>query len=243
MPACIKQTAKKYKGRPGPPYSAQDCKGRTLKGNNGKMYVSRPDKRGIYKWVLQKPGTRKMKYTPIRGAQKVEIKGKDYDIIDNGATPFRVKVSALMAFIFSTHRSDATPDYYYSDKEIISIPYLKVFIGDNDLKNKNYAPKDRHPGNSILIKTSPNKYIYVGSEIYSFTTDDKIIAYYSPLGNSQVPYPYALGEKYAYFMLDKMAVPIEQIDTKKDGYSQFYEKGDQLTKKPFKATIIKHRQV
>jgi hypothetical protein len=229
MPTCIKQTAKKYKGRPSPPYSAQSCKGRTLKGNNGKMYVSRPDKRGIHKWVLQKPVT-------------LKVKGKEYDIIDNGSTPFRVKVSPGKATVFSTF-VNATPDYYYTDKAILSTSYFKIFIGDNDLKDTNYAPKGQRPGNSILIKVSPTKYIHVGSEIYSFTTNDKIIAYFSPLGNSQVPYPYALGEKYAYFMLDKMTVPIEQIDTKKDGYSQFYQKGDQLTKKPFKATIIKRRQI
>jgi hypothetical protein len=49
---CAKQTSKKYVGRPGPPYPAKECEDQKKKGNNGKMYVSRPTKTGVYRWVL-----------------------------------------------------------------------------------------------------------------------------------------------------------------------------------------------
>ena len=49
-----------------------------------------------------------------------------------------------------------------------------------------------------------------------------ISSYFSPVGNSDVPYPYAVGEHYTYFMLDKEMVPTEYLDVKKDGYAQFY---------------------
>jgi hypothetical protein len=51
MPACIEQKTKKYRSRGSPPYSAMDCKGYSKKGNDGAMYISKPDKRGIYRWV------------------------------------------------------------------------------------------------------------------------------------------------------------------------------------------------
>ena len=51
MPACIEQKTKKYRSRGSPPYSAMDCKGSSKKGNDGTTYVSKPDKRGIYRWV------------------------------------------------------------------------------------------------------------------------------------------------------------------------------------------------
>jgi hypothetical protein len=52
MPAaCIEQKTKKYRSRGSPPYSAMDCKGSSKKGNDGGTYVSKPDKRGIYRWV------------------------------------------------------------------------------------------------------------------------------------------------------------------------------------------------
>jgi len=51
MNKCVKFDTKKYKTRDSPPYSAMDCKGAKLLGNDGKQYVSKADKNGIYKWV------------------------------------------------------------------------------------------------------------------------------------------------------------------------------------------------
>ena len=51
MSACIEQKTKKYRSRGSPPYSAMDCKDLMKKGNDGATYVSKPDKRGIYRWV------------------------------------------------------------------------------------------------------------------------------------------------------------------------------------------------
>jgi hypothetical protein len=48
---CIKQDSKKYKTRTSPPFPANKCKGKTKKGNNGKMFKSRPDANGVHKWV------------------------------------------------------------------------------------------------------------------------------------------------------------------------------------------------
>lgn len=46
----------KYKSRPGPPYHANDCKHKVMSGNNGKQFVSRPDKNGSFKWYPIKMG-------------------------------------------------------------------------------------------------------------------------------------------------------------------------------------------
>ena len=51
MSKCVKLETKKYKSRDSPPYSAMDCKGAKLLGNDGKQYISKADKNGIYKWV------------------------------------------------------------------------------------------------------------------------------------------------------------------------------------------------
>ena len=48
---CVKQDSKKYKSRPSPPFPANKCKGKTKKGNNGKMFKSKPDANGVHKWV------------------------------------------------------------------------------------------------------------------------------------------------------------------------------------------------
>ena len=56
--ACIKQNTKKYTSRKSPPYKANECCGETKKGNDGMMYKSKPNKKGICKWykvVVKKP--------------------------------------------------------------------------------------------------------------------------------------------------------------------------------------------
>lgn len=83
-------------------------------------------------------------------------------------------------------------------------------------------------GNSILIQISDHKYIYVGNIIYEFATDEKIIDYVSPVGNSDVPYPVAIGSDNVYFMLDKQFIKSQDLETPitvanaENLYSEFY---------------------
>jgi uncharacterized protein YjbI with pentapeptide repeats len=51
---CVRQTQKKYLERPSPPYSAADCCGTVLQGNDGKMYVSVANAKGVCAWKIQK---------------------------------------------------------------------------------------------------------------------------------------------------------------------------------------------
>ncbi len=48
---CSKQSQSKYASRPSPPYPANNCVGRSLKGNDGRMYVSKLASNGIGRWV------------------------------------------------------------------------------------------------------------------------------------------------------------------------------------------------
>ena len=48
--SCATQISKKYAQRPSPPIKANDCKGKTKKGNDGSMYVSKPNVNGVYRW-------------------------------------------------------------------------------------------------------------------------------------------------------------------------------------------------
>jgi cation transport regulator ChaC len=51
MNECIKIKTKKYSFRNSPSYPANKCKSMKKKGNDGKFYLSQPDKHGTYKWV------------------------------------------------------------------------------------------------------------------------------------------------------------------------------------------------
>jgi hypothetical protein len=246
--ACIEIKTKKYQTRKGPPYHAKDCKGQTKKGNDGKDYVSAVDSKGIYKWVPKDRGGPRM-------TQKK--KGvKTYTMLDNGSDPFVADVSSSRVEIYrQKFKEDGGVEEYMRDKKIVDIPYKKIFIGDNDLRvGDGVAPKGMYPGNSILICISPGKYIYAGDQIYSLETinGEDIKAYYSPVGNSAVPYPYAVGDQYTYFMLDRETLPNELLDLKKDAYGQFYghtikdeelKKKIEASKKKFKTKQIHKRHI
>ena len=69
-------------------------------------------------------------------------------------------------------------------------------------------------GNSILIKIDNNKYVYIGSDIYSFTAETNIIRYVSPVGNNDVPYPLAYGSQnvYVFGFDDHKYIPKETVE-------------------------------
>jgi len=52
--ACVHQTTKKYLVRPGPPYPAQMCPGEKRLGNDGLLYESIPNVKGVHRWVKVK---------------------------------------------------------------------------------------------------------------------------------------------------------------------------------------------
>jgi hypothetical protein len=50
LDGCKPSPLKKYATRPSPPYPANECCGITMVGNDGNMYVSKIDKKGVCKW-------------------------------------------------------------------------------------------------------------------------------------------------------------------------------------------------
>jgi hypothetical protein len=50
MSGCKPQFTKKYLSRPSPNFPANKCRGQSLVGQDGHMYRSKSDSRGIYRW-------------------------------------------------------------------------------------------------------------------------------------------------------------------------------------------------
>ena len=106
----------------------------------------------------------------------------------------------------------------------------KVFVGI-DSQDRSFSR-----GNTILLKLPKhkkhplklNRYVFIESEIYEFSTTDKIVKYYSMVGNADVPYPIAVGEENVYFMLDRKYIPLKYFPKKikardfEEAYDLFY---------------------
>jgi hypothetical protein len=257
MLECIEQKTKKYRSRGSPPYSAMDCKGSSKKGNDGATYVSKPDKRGIYRWVkgvgaaigipknkTSKVATAKCIYKKnIYGTvnvsrfikciendtlkKQLEVSGKPkniYEINDNAAFPFVVFDYGGRVDIYNNHFNEASNKGELKNK-LMDVKYEQIFIGDNELNDPYWAFKRGvAKGNTILLQTSKDKYMFIGKGILSFSTKngDTIRKFYSPIGGNYDSFPYAVGDKYVYLLNDKKYAPIGEFDITKDVCKQYY---------------------
>ena len=165
----------------------------------------------------RKQAKQKPKQTQKQTQKRTKSQAKTYKILDNGYVPYVVEITPTTLCIIQQNAKERGKPK--QNTEIYRTPYQQVFLGEKTgrLKDATYRK-----GSSILACIKENHYVYIGSEIYSFYTKEPIIAYESPVGSSSVPYPYAVGEEYTYFMLDKERVPNDLLDHTKDAYGQFY---------------------
>ena len=224
--ACEEVKSQKYQTRKSPPFHARDCKNLTKKGKDGD-YVSKADAKGIYKWVK----------VSAAKTRKVPKGTKSYLTHDNRARPFRLEVSGKHVEIYRGHYKnlpDESKDWNAPmeyDELVKKLTVKEVHVGQSPCNSAIYisdACGTFGKGNSILLHLSGNKYMFVGECIYEFSMDDDFEAYYSVVGNNDVPYPVTIGSKYVYMMLDRIFIPKDLFKAKMnsaewaDAYAYYY---------------------
>jgi hypothetical protein len=168
----------------------------------------------------------------------MQIQMPSYLIHDNGDRPFRVtwpggkateEVKRVEIYKKST-KDDEEDDTQYS-KLVAHVAAHDVYIGKSSATCDacDHSKRDAHKfhGNTILLHMIGRDYVYIGDKIYAFSLQegDEFEAYYSPVGNNDVPYPVLVGKENVYFMLDKKYVPREHFPTNQnweDAYSLYY---------------------
>ena len=186
--------------------------------------------------------------------KKIEKKLKGYKYYfthDNGGRPFLVYVKGKKVSIYKMpnnylfdwkkmHNSNKNRWAYITFVKEYKVN--KVFIGkDNDSEV-----------NSILLEVKKNKYIIISNIIATFSTNDKIVTYYSPIWGSDVSYPYAISKNHIYFLrggdfryLSSSDTDINMIQS--DAYSYFYgHKGKQPLEKyskKIKSVTFIHKRI
>jgi hypothetical protein len=237
---CEEVKGVKYQTRKSPAFHAGECPGQTKKGKDG-VYESKADARGVYKWV--KVGAKVgAKASP---ATRKASKGTSYLIHDNGAKPYKVIVSGKTVEIYKgeyRRKLEDTKaidyDHMDYDKLVKRLTVKEVHVGKSpciDVADWCGAPT---VGNTILLHISGKKYMHIGHDIFEFTMEDEFDAYYSLIGNNDVPYPVLVGTKYVYFMLDFATMPRDAFKAKMgaaewaDAYRYFYGMTDLETGKP-----------
>jgi hypothetical protein len=164
----------------------------------------------------------------ISKSQKTKKKNQqEYLIHDNGGRPFKVKITNTNVKVYKliSYETDT-----YSDNAILSFDVKKCFIGNspkNDMTLFSGGYGKKFYGNSILLHIKDNEYVYIGSEIYSFQSNGEIIKYVSPVGNSDVPYPYAIDKNNnIYLMIENVILTNETVKNNNnfDPYNIYYDK-------------------
>jgi len=158
---------------------------------------------------------------------------------DNGGRPFKVDISTECVNITKGIANEAN-DYEeeYLDQPTHVFNNLNhIFIGHSP-----YIPMTEFSGghgedfigNSILIGFMNEKvqtYIHIGCNIFSFTPYAEIVEYVSPVGNNDVPYPYAVDSLGNYYLmiedvilLNTQTLKEDIIETGNNPYRYYYDR-------------------
>ncbi len=76
----------------------------------------------------------------------------------------------------------------------------------------------------MLFELQDGSYMIVGESVKTFKIPhgDTIRKYVSPVGNNDVPYPYAVGDKYTYLLIENVRIANELLVEADDPYDFFY---------------------
>ena len=133
-------------------------------------------------------------------------KHKTYYVHSNRNRPFKVVMIDENKVHIYKDQAKIWEKSIFEDTPILEFDVERIFIGTSP-KNKmtmdsgDYGPKN--DGNTILLHTKDNEYVYIGAEVCMFKTetDRYITQYISPIGNNDVPYPYAIDNDQNYYLI------------------------------------------
>ena len=116
-----------------------------------------------------------------------------YLTLDNGGRPYMVSIQNSKVEVFTREKNNEyTSKEEEENKTGWVIPVLtvetclKIFIGDDLVYG--------YTGNSVLLQKSNTEYIYISGHIKEFKCPEQIVEFHAPVGNNDVPYPFAVTE-------------------------------------------------
>lgn len=194
---------KTNKIRPSPSIHASEQEIGIIKtGNDSKKWIVLPNNSGIKKWT------------------RLENPIKKYQVHWNGDNPYMVIIAQNTIVVLKSNLDDDEKNIF--NKLVLKLEkYKNIFVGMNTNKFGGHYHQ-KFTGNSILIEINSKEYIYIGKNIHKFITTTPITKYYSIMGNSDVPYPFAISKDKIYLILDNKTINFIDWDKKTDPYEIYY---------------------
>lgn len=200
---------------------------------------------------------------PPKNTGKTQI----YYTHDNGGRPFKVVIRKLGGsreidiYVarypeFKLNKKYDYPSYYQFNRTYQVPSGNKIFIGD-DPENIYGSRADQLKewlGNSILAELSEGRYLFIGESVYEFRTANGksgITLFRSPVGNNDVPYPFAMDDEYVYLLIENFRVAKNHNDLEQkpfDPYTQYYgdapeyNTGQKMLSEKLEKTVVIPRQ-
>jgi hypothetical protein len=152
-----------------------------------------------------------------------------YYIHDNGGRPYKVEIDNNKNILNVFDNIEDSKTY---KKNIYSSKYSNIWVGKSpkiEMTEYSGGYGKKFEGNSILIETGNLEYVFIGEQILSFKSLSPIKKYVSPVGNNDVPYPYAIdSEGYIYLLIANVIVhPNEKTENlfkkSEEPYSAYYK--------------------
>ena len=152
---------------------------------------------------------------------------KTYYTHDNGGRPFKVTINRN---IVKVYKQNPPPNWNsiptYEDNPSYTYSPSKIFVGKSPrirMTEFSGGYGREFGGNSFLLHMENDRYIFIGNSIFQFRSDSPIKKYVSPVGNNDVPYPYAVTNDDQYILLIEDVV-IRKIPEDYDGdpYDYYY---------------------
>lgn len=152
----------------------------------------------------------------------------NYYTLDNGGTSFRVEIKDNQVNVYKrNHNLEFEENEKVYSILIATYNPQKVFVGKSPLTKMTHfsdGHSSKFDGNSMLLYLGNLEYIHIGNMIYSFTANYEIIKYVSEVGNSCVPYPYAVDKySYIYLMIEDVVIYAKESQTMIDPYRWYYD--------------------
>ena len=153
---------------------------------------------------------------------------------DNGGRPFQVIVNSSKKLfrVFEDEHHDILKDLYIT-QTVKPTRYIKMFVGNDN--------GEQGRGNSLLFQITKKKYMFVGETVSTFNLNDEIVDYKSPIGNSDVPYPFAIGITNSYLINEKLYAPNALVNQNNIANAYYIDHNDLSLFKKIKTVIIRKR--
>lgn len=164
---------------------------------------------------------------------------KVYFTHHNGARPFKVEIlSKKEVRIYKLNQAgDGNPsfetddDLVFEKRPIFKFEPEKIFVGKSPETPSTLYLGTAGPewdGNSLLLKLENGSYVFIGECIFSFKPLAEIVKFVSPMGNNDVPYPWAKDKEGNYYLPVEETILHQVPKGTDDPYTWFYENGQRI---------------